>query len=133
MGYPLEILSVGIAVELKVRLENRQLFLGEGRPDPLRLAALATVLRVAVLRRRGVVPLDDVEIVSLAEQPRVEKSELLPGRELPRAGVAGETCEVINTLPRPSHPVTGAHASPALCTFRPEGSANMANKKEDVK
>lgn len=74
----LEILTVGIAVQLEVGLQHRQLLLGEGRPHALRLAALAAVLGVAVLRGRRVVTLDHVQIVGLAEQSGVQKRELLP-------------------------------------------------------
>ena len=47
VGYSLEVLPIRIAVQLKVRLENRQLFLGERRPHSLRLtAALMSALGV---------------------------------------------------------------------------------------
>lgn len=45
--YPLEVLAVGITVQLEVRLENRELLLGKGGSDPLRLiTALVTALGV---------------------------------------------------------------------------------------
>lgn len=37
---PLQILAVGIAVNVEVGLQNLQLFLGEGRPDPLGFVVL---------------------------------------------------------------------------------------------
>lgn len=47
MCYPLEILTVRIAVQLKIRLKNRQLFLGEGGSHSLRLVtAFVAALRV---------------------------------------------------------------------------------------
>lgn len=45
--YPLEILTIGIAVQLEIRLENGELLLGEGGSDPLRLVtALVATLGV---------------------------------------------------------------------------------------
>lgn len=45
--YPLEVLAVGITVQLKIRLENGELFLGKGGPNSLRLiAALVATLGV---------------------------------------------------------------------------------------
>jgi len=67
LGYPLEILPVGVAVHLKVGLQNRELLLGKGRPHTLRLAAFAAVLGIAILRRGGIVSLDHVQIMGLAE------------------------------------------------------------------
>lgn len=47
MRYPLEILAVRIAVQLKIRLENRELFLRERGSHSLRLVtALVPALRV---------------------------------------------------------------------------------------
>lgn len=34
--YPLEVLAVGIAIQLKIRLENGELLLGKSSPDSLR-------------------------------------------------------------------------------------------------
>ena len=50
LGYPLKILSVGIAVHLEVSLQDCKLLLGKGRPHAFRLAAFATVLGIAILR-----------------------------------------------------------------------------------
>ena len=36
LSYPLQVLAVGIGIYLKIRLKNLNLFLGEGRPHPLR-------------------------------------------------------------------------------------------------
>jgi len=72
---------------------------------------------------RGVVALDDVEIVRLAEQPCVQEGELLAGRQLTRASVACEAGQMINPFPSPSHPIPSTHASPAFRAFRAEGSA----------
>lgn len=43
--YPLEVLAVGIAIQLKIRLENGELLLGKSGPDSLRLitALMATL------------------------------------------------------------------------------------------
>lgn len=47
MRYPLEVLAVRIAVQLKIRLENRELFLRERGSHSLRLVtALVPALRV---------------------------------------------------------------------------------------
>lgn len=121
---PFEVLAVGVAVQLEVGLQDRQLFLGEGRPHSLRLATLTSVLGVAVFRRGRVVTLDHVEIMSLAEKSGVQKGELLAGRQLAGASVAGEAGQVIDSVFGPSHPVPGAHAAPALGALRPESSAN---------
>lgn len=122
MGYPLEVLTIGIAVQLEVRLQDGKLFLREGRPDPFRLATFAAVFRIAILRGRGIVSFDHVEVVSFAEQSGIQQGELLPCGQLTRAGVAGETGQVINPFPGPSHPVSCAHASTTLCTFCTESS-----------
>lgn len=124
LSYSLEILTVGVAVQLEVGLENRELLLGKGRPHPLRLAALTAVLGVAVLRRGRVVTLDHVEIVRLAEQSGVQKRELLARGQLTGTSVAGEAGQVIDSVFGPSHPIPGAHAAPALGAFRAESSAN---------
>lgn len=120
--YPLEVLPVRIAVQLKVRLKNGKLFLGERCSHSLRLVtALVTALGVTAFIRRGVVALDDVEVVGLAEEPRVQQGELLPGGQLTRTSVAGETRQMINPLSGPSHPVACAHAAAAfraLCAER---------------
>lgn len=45
----LEVLSVGVAVQLEVGLEDLELLLREGGPDPLRLALAVVRLRVSSL------------------------------------------------------------------------------------
>lgn len=67
LGYSLQVLPVGIAVHLEVGLQDGELLLGKGRPHALRLAAFAAVLGIAILRRGGIVTLDHVQIMSLAE------------------------------------------------------------------
>lgn len=67
LGYSLQVLPVGIAVHLEVGLQDGELFLGEGRPHALRLAAFTAVLGIAILRRGGIITLDHIQIVSLAE------------------------------------------------------------------
>lgn len=124
LGYSFEILAVGVAVQLEVGLENRELLLGKGRPHALRLAALAAVLGVAVLRRRRVVALDHVEVMRLAEKPGVQERELLAGGQLTGASVAGEAGQMIDPVLGPPYPIPGAHAAPALGAFRAESSAN---------
>lgn len=131
LGYSLEILAVGVAVQLEVGLEDRQLLLGEGRPHALGLAAFTAVLGVAVLRRGRVVTLDHVEIVRLAEQPGVQERELLAGGQLTGASVAGETGQMIDSVLGPPHPISGAHAASALGAFRAKSPANR-NTKSDV-
>lgn len=45
--YPLEVLAVGIAVQLEIRLKNGELFLGKSSSDSLRfITALVTTLGV---------------------------------------------------------------------------------------
>jgi len=45
--YPLEVLAVGITIQLKIRLENGELLLSKSGPNSLRLiAALVTTLGV---------------------------------------------------------------------------------------
>jgi len=122
--YPFEVLAVGVAVQLKVRLQHRELLLGKGRSHALRLTALATVLGIAVLRGGRVVALDHIQVVSLAEQPGVQEGELLTRGQLARAGVAGETRQVVDSVFGPSHPIARAHAAPAFRTLGAEGSAN---------
>lgn len=43
LGDPLQVLAVRVGVQLEVRLEDLQLFLGEGRADPLRFAFVVTL------------------------------------------------------------------------------------------
>ena len=50
LGYPLKVLSVGVAVHLKVSLQDCKLLLGKGCPHAFRLATFATVLGIAILR-----------------------------------------------------------------------------------
>lgn len=120
LGYPLEVLSVRVAVHLEVGLQDRELLLGKGRSHALRFAALAAVLGVAILRRGGIITLDHVQIMSLAEESGVQERELLARGQLTRTGVAGETSQVIDSVLRPPHPVPGAHATPAFRAFRAE-------------
>lgn len=40
---PLQVLAVGVRVQLEVRLEHLQLFFREGRADPLRLALVVAL------------------------------------------------------------------------------------------
>jgi len=124
LRYPLEVLAVGIAVLQKVGLQHRELLLGERRPHALRLAALATVLGVAVLRRGRVVTLDHVQIMGLAEQPGVQERKLLARGQLAGTRVAGEAGQMIDPFPGPSHPVAGAHAASAFRALGAESSAN---------
>lgn len=131
LSYSFEILTVGIAVQLKVSLEDRELLLGKGRPHALRLAALTAVLGVAILRRGRVVTLDDVEIMRLAEQSGVQKRELLSRGQLTGTGVAGEAGQMIDPVFGPSHPIPGAHATPALGAFRAESSANTNTARDE--
>lgn len=67
LGYSLQVLPVGIAVHLEIGLQNGELFLGEGRPHALRLAAFTAVLGIAILRRGGVITLNHIQIMGLAE------------------------------------------------------------------
>jgi len=124
LGYPLEVLAVGIAIQLKISLEHRELLLGEGRSHALRLAALTAVLRVTILRGRCVVTLNYVQVVSLAKQSGVEESKLFTRGQLAGAGIAGETRQVVDPVFGSSHPIARAHAAPAFRTLGAEGSAN---------
>jgi len=72
---------------------------------------------------RGVVALDDVEIVCLAKQSGVQEGELLTGRQLTRASVACEAGQMINPFPSPSHPIPSAHAAPAFRALCSKSSA----------
>lgn len=59
-------------------------------------------------------------VVAAAEHPALHQAELLPGGQLPLTGETGETGQVVNTSPRPSHPVTGKHLAPTLGTLGAE-------------
>lgn len=131
LGNSFEVLTVGVAVQLEVGLEDRELLLGEGRPHALGLATFTAVLGIAVFRRRRVVTLDHVEIVRFAEQPSVQKRKLFTGGQLTGASVAGEAGQMIDPILGSSHPIPGSHAASALGAFRAESSANR-NTNSDV-
>jgi len=86
--------------------------------------ASAGILRDRLTIGRGVVALDDVEIMRLAEQSGVQEGELFAGRQLTRASVAREAGQMINPFPGPSHPIAGAHAASAFRALCAESSAN---------
>lgn len=91
LGYPLEVLAVGITVQLKISLKHRELLFGEGCSDALCFATLAAVLGVTILRRGRVVALNYVQVVGLAEQPSVQESKLFTRGQLAGTGIAGKT------------------------------------------
>lgn len=59
-------------------------------------------------------------VVAPAQHPALHQAELLPGRQLPLAGVAGEAGQVVDAAPRPPHPVAGVHLPATLGTFSPK-------------
>lgn len=75
--------------------------------------------------------LDGLQVVLLAQHTAVVKRKLLAGAELPFAGIAGETGEVVNTVPRPPHPVRGADAAATLGAPRPEVPAEERTEDEN--
>jgi len=84
------------------------------------------ILRDRLTIGRGIVALDDVEIMRLAEQSGVQEGELFAGRQLTRASVAREAGQMINPFPGPSHPVAGAHAASAFRALCAESSARRS-------
>ena len=53
-------------------------------------------------------------VVAAAEHPALHQAKLLSGRQLPFAGEAGETCQVVHAASSPPHPVAGVHLPAAL-------------------
>ena len=64
--------------------------------------------------------------MALAEHPVLHQPELLPGGELPSAGVTGKACEVEDLLPRPSDPVT---LGDQVTTLRTTGTIQPENSR----
>jgi len=77
-------------------------------------------------------PRCDLHVVSLAEKSILVQGELLSSRQLALAGVAGETRQVIQVIPRLTHPVGRAEWSVTLGTLPRTRPAQKINKYVDV-
>jgi hypothetical protein len=73
--------------------------------------------------RRGAAAVQDLEVMRLTENAVLMQCELLPGAELPLAGVAGETGQVVHVVPGLAHPVARRDATAALGALGPKTSA----------
>jgi len=73
--------------------------------------------------RGGAAPVQDLEVVCLAENAILVQRELLARAELPLAGIAGEAGQVVHVVPRFAHPVARRDAAAALGALGAETSA----------
>lgn len=88
-SYPLQILPIGIAVDVEVRLQYLQLFLGEGCAHPFRFIALLKTIRfTAVITRRSTV--EHFRVVRLAEHFVVYQGKLFPSGQLSSTAITGK-------------------------------------------
>lgn len=124
MSYSFEILTVGIAVQLEIRLQDRKLLLGKRCPYALCFAAFATVLGITVLRRGSIVTLDYVQIMCFTEQSGIQKGKLFTRRKLSRTGIAGEASQMINPFSGSSYPIPSTYTTSAFRTFGSKSSEN---------
>jgi len=66
--------------------------------------------------------------VSLAEDAAFVEGEFFAGAQLATAGVAGETGQVVDVLPRPSHPIGSRYGSTATGAFGSERPDQLATR-----
>ncbi len=68
--------------------------------------------------------------MSLAEDAAFVKGEFFAGAELATAGVAGETGQVVDVLPCPSHPIGRRDGSTAAGAFGSERPDRLTRVKQ---
>lgn len=117
----LEVLSVRVRVQVEVGLQHLELLLGEGGAHALRfrLGSRATragrtafLLAVLIVGTRS--PVQELEVVRLAEHPSVVEREFLARGQLSLAGIAGEAGQVVDLLSSSAHPIRGTDGPAAL-------------------
>lgn len=107
--YPFEILPIGIAVDVEVRLQYLQLFFSEGCAHSFRFVALLETIRLTAIIT-GSSTVNHFRIVRLAKDFIIDQGKLFPGGQLPSTAITGKAGKVECQFPGTTYPIRSGYA-----------------------